>query len=69
MKLAVQLKELSLQLLPMKSEILALEEADEQEQLREILQPYFKCAKKYASIGDVVFDEDIYRVLAKTYNL
>ena len=68
-KLAVQLKELSLQLLPMKSEILALEEADEQEQLREILQPYFKCAKKYASIGDVVFDEDIYRVLAKTYNL
>ena len=62
-KLAVQLKELSLSLMPRKDEILALEAAGDWETLGPIMRPYVRCAKAYGHAGEPRFDDDLFRVL------
>ena len=62
-KIAVKVKEVSLELLPRKDEIVALYDERKYDELSELLKPYSKCAAKFKDAGKkLCFDEDIYRI-------
>lgn len=63
LKLAVALKELSLELLPQKERIHRLAADNNIEELAQVLAPYIKLAKKYKGAGSLLFDAEIYSAL------
>lgn len=63
LKLAVALKEVSLELLPQKDRICELAANEDREQLGQILAPYAKLAKKYKGLNGLDFDPEIYSAL------
>lgn len=63
LKLAVSLKELSLELLPQKERICDLAQQHDIAGLKETLADYLKLAKKYKNTGNLEFDSEIYAAL------
>lgn len=59
LKLAVRLKELSVELLPRKQEICQLASKGDLAALEKILKPYRSCYEKYHDTGEVFLDEGI----------
>ena len=68
LKLAVSLKELSLELLPQKERICDLAQQHDIAGLKEILASYLKLAKKYRNAGNLEFDPEIYAALKLVQN-
>lgn len=65
LKLAVKLKELALELLPRKAELLELERSGNTEQLRQELRPYLRIARHADSSVELCFDEELYALLKR----
>lgn len=65
-KLAVQLKQLSLVLLPKKEEILRMKSEGDTKGVAQALRPYAKLAKTFKGVGDVCFDQELYTALQET---
>ena len=63
LKLAVALKELSLELLPQKQRICALAEQGNVKELKSILDKYLTLANKHKGAPNLAFDEQIYAAL------
>lgn len=60
LRLAVELKELSMKLLPMKDLICKLAGQNDIDGLEDVLSDYLKLARKYKNSGNLKFDDDIY---------
>ena len=63
-KIAVEVKELALQLLPRKERIVELYESRDYGQLRSLLKDYLACADEHPKAGDMLsFDDEIYHIM------
>lgn len=62
-KLAVQLKQVSLDLLPQKAHIADLVSRGDVAGLKDVLRSYLKLAKEFETVGDIRFDDEIYEAL------
>ena len=62
-KLAVALKEVSLQLLPIKEQIKSAADEGDTNRVEELLAPYISIVRKYAGVGNLTFDDEIYQTL------
>ena len=62
-KLAVQLKQLSLELLPKKAEILRMREEGDLDGVAAALHPYAKLVRSFKGVGDPCFDQELFDAL------
>ena len=62
-KLAVQLKQLSLELLPKKAEILRMREEGDFAGVAEALRPYAKLVHSFKGVGNPCFDQELFDAL------
>ena len=65
MQLAVWLKEIKLELMPRKQEILDLASRGETATVADIMGDYVECAREFGDAGDVCFDDELYALLKK----
>ncbi len=68
LRLAVELKTISLTLLPKKDEIVALYKAKDSAALKKLLAPYIACWEKYHEVGQVFLDLEIDEALKFVLN-
>ncbi len=64
-KLAVQLKQLSLDLMPKKERLLALESKGDVKRLKKEFKSYLACDAKFSQYGVVSFDDDLYALMQR----
>lgn len=62
-KLAVQLKQLSLELLPKKAEILRMRAEGDYDGVAAALHPYAKLVRSFKGVGDPCFDQELFDAL------